>query len=209
MKFSLLPKEYQFFDLFDRMAADAIDAASCFKEFAVSGTFDNEANEKMRTIEMRCDDATHEIIDRLNRTFITPFDREDIYSLAHEFDSVVDIIHAMTNRMRLYNLHKSVNEDLIKFAELIKKSVDCLSNAVRGLRDLKHKKHISNCCIEVNTLENHGDQLRDEVLSKLFQNGGDPLYVIKWKDIFMDAETVLDKCEDVANIVEAILIKQG
>lgn len=209
MKFSLLPKEYQFFDLFDRMAADAIDAASNFNEFAVSGTFDDEANEKMRTIEMRCDDATHEIIDRLNRTFITPFDREDIYALAHEFDSVVDIIHAMTNRMRLYNLHKSVNEDLIKFAELIKKSVDCLSNAVRGLRDLKHKKQISNYCIEVNTLENHGDQLRDEVLSKLFQNGSDPLHVIKWKDIFMDAETVLDKCEDVANIVEAILIKQG
>jgi len=209
MKFSFLPKEYQFFDLFDKMTFDATDAAKCFKEFATTGTFDDKAIERMHTIEERCDDSTHEIIDRLNRTFITPFDREDIYSLAHEFDSVIDIIHAMTNRMRLYNLHNSINEDLIRFAELIESSVDCLSNAVRGLRDLKQTAQISACCIEVNRLENDGDQLRDAVLSKLFNNATDPLHVIKWKDIFMDAETVLDKCEDVANIVAAIMIKQG
>jgi uncharacterized protein len=209
MKFSFLPKEYQFFDLFDKMTLEATNAAKSFKGFAVTGTFDGKAIEQMHAIEERCDDATHEIIDRLNRTFITPFDREDIYSLAHEFDSVVDIIHAMTNRMKLYNLHGEVNEDLIKFAELIESSVDCLSNAVRGLRDLKKSEHISTCCIEVNRLENDGDQLRDAVLSKLFNNATDPLHVIKWKDIFMDAETVLDKCEDVANIVAAIMIKQG
>ncbi len=115
----------------------------------------------------------------------------------------------MNNRLRLYNLNNTINEDLIQFAELIEKSVDCLSNAVRGLRDLKQTSHISTCCIEVNTLENQGDQLRDAVLSKLFHNSLDPLEVIKWKDIFMDAETVLDKCEDVANIVAAIMIKQG
>ena len=209
MRFSLLPKEYQFFDLFDKMAADAIDAARCFKEFAIMGTFDKKAIEKMHIIEERCDESTHEIIDRLNRTFITPFDREDIYSLAHEFDSVIDIIQSMTNRMRLYNLHNAVNEDLIKFAELIEDSVECLSNAVKGLRDLKQTSQISTCCINVNSLENLGDQHRDAVLSKLFDNSTDPLEVIKWKDIFMDAETVLDKCEDVANIVAAILIKQG
>jgi len=209
MKFSLLPKEYQFFDLFDKMAVDAVEAARCFKEFAVAGKFDDQANAKMHTIEERCDDTTHEIIDKLNRTFITPFDREDIYSLAHEFDSVIDIIHAMNNRLRLYNLNNTINEDLIRFAELIEQSVDCLSNAVKGLRDLKQTSHISACCIEVNTIENQGDQLRDAVFSKLFLNGADPLHVIKWKDIFMDAETVLDKCEDVANIVAAIMIKQG
>jgi uncharacterized protein len=209
MKFSFLPKEYQFFDLFDKMTVEATDAAKYFKQFAVNGTFDDKAKEKMHTIEERCDDVTHEIIDRLNRTFITPFDREDIYSLAHEFDSVVDIIHAMTNRMKLYNLTGVINEDLIRFAELIESSVDCLSNAVRGLRDLKNSDRISVCCIEVNKLENDGDQLRDAVLSKLFNNEPDPLHVIKWKDIFMDAETVLDKCEDVANIVAAIMIKQG
>jgi len=163
----------------------------------------------MHIIETRCDEVTHEIIDKLNRTFITPFDREDIYALAHEFDSVIDIIHAMTNRMRLYNLHNSINKDLIKFAELIEKSVLCLANTVRGLRNLKQMKELSERLIEINTIENQGDQLRDEVLGKLFDNATDPLDVIKWKDIFMDAETVLDQCEDVGNIVEAILVKQA
>ena len=209
MKFSLIPKEYQFFDLFDKMAIDAMDAARCFKEFAITGSFDDKSNERMHAIETRCDDTTHEIIDRLNRTFITPFDREDIYSLAHEFDSVVDIIHAMNNRLRLYNLNNTINEDLIRFAKLIENSVECLANAVKGLRNLKNTSNISACCIEVNSLENFGDQLRDEVLGRLFHNAHDPLEVIKWKDVFEDAETALDKCEDVANIVASIMIKQG
>jgi uncharacterized protein len=209
MKFSLVPKEYMFFDLFDQMTVHALDAARSFKDFSAAGTFDHTAIEKMHFIEESCDEVTHEIIDRLNRTFITPFDREDIYSLAHEFDSVVDIIQAMTNRMLLYKLNNAKNEDLIRFAELIEKSVDHLSNAVRGLRNLKDPSKISSCCIEVNRLENLGDQLRDEVLSKLFANAPDPLNVIKWKDIYMEAETVLDKCEDVANIAASILIKQG
>jgi uncharacterized protein Yka (UPF0111/DUF47 family) len=209
MKFSLIPKDYLFFDLFDQMASHATEAALCFKDFSVAGTFDHTAIEKMHLIEESCDDVTHEIIDRLNRTFITPFDREDIYSLAHEFDSVVDIIQAMTNRMLLYKLNNAKNEDLIRFAELIEKSVDNLSKAVRGLRNLKEPSKISSCCIEVNRLENLGDHLRDEVLSKLFANAPDPMNVIKWKDIYMEAETVLDKCEDVANIAASILIKQG
>lgn len=209
MKFSLLPKEYLFFDLFDQMADRAIEATHCFKDFATNGTFNDKSIEKMHIIEESCDDVTHEIIDRLNRTFITPFDREDIYSLAHEFDSVVDLIQAITNRMRLYNLNNTISDDLIKFAELIERSVEHLANAVRGLRDLKQSAKISNSCIEVNRLENLGDRLRDEVLSKLFNEANDPMHVIKWKDIYMEAETVLDKCEDVANIAASILIKQG
>jgi len=209
MKFSLIPKEYQFFDLFDKMASDALEAARCFKEFAIAGSFDDRAYVRMHAIENRCDETTHEIINRMNRTFITPFDREDIYSLANEFDNVVDIIYAMTNHLRLYNLNNTINEDLIRFAKLIENSVECLANAVKGLRNPKQAGNISTCCIEVNSLENFGDQLRDEVLGRLFDNAHDPLDVIKWKDIFMDAEKVLDKCEDVANVVAAIMIKQG
>lgn len=209
MKFSLLPKEYLFFDLFDQMAERATGAARCFKDFSISGTFDHAAIEKMHHMEESCDEVTHEIIDRLNRTFITPFDREDIYALAHEFDSVVDLIQAITNRMLLYKLNNVKNDDLIRFAELIERSVGHLADAVRGLRDLKQSAKISASCIEVNRLENLGDNLRDEVLSKLFDNASDPMHVIKWKDIYMEAETVLDKCEDVANIAASILIKQG
>lgn len=209
MKFSLLPKEFKFFDLFDNMAAEAIDAARCFKEFAENGTFDEASKQKMHLIETRCDQVTYAIIDRLNRTFITPFDREDIYLLAHNFDGVVDIIHSMTNRMCIYKLHNSIHKDLIKFADLIVKSVNCLASAVRGLRDLKLSNEIAAYCIEVNSLENIGDQLRDQVLGNLFDASTDPLHIMKHKDIFMDAETVLDRCEDVANIVATILVKQA
>jgi uncharacterized protein len=209
MGFSLLPREYQFFDLFDKMADASVDAARLFKQFAVQGTFDEAENEKMRGIEHHCDEITHEIINKLNRTFITPFDREDIYALAHRFDSVVDIIHAITKRMLLYNLHNSINKDLIRFSELIEQSVTALATAVRGLRNLKNAKNISEACIEINRLENLGDHLRDETIGKLFDNSLDPLYIIKWKDIFQDAERALDQCEDVANVIESIMVKQG
>jgi uncharacterized protein len=209
MGFSLLPREHQFFDLFDKMADASVDAARLFKEFAVQGTFDKAANEKMREIEHQCDEITHEIINKLNRTFITPFDREDIYALAHRFDSVVDIIHAITKRLLLYNLHNSVNEDLIRFSELIEQSVTSLASAVRGVRNLKNAQIITEACIEINRLENVGDHLRDEVIGKLFDNCFDPLYIIKWKDIFQDAEMALDQCEDVANVIESIMVKQG
>lgn len=209
MKFSFLPKEYKFFDLFDQMASYAGDAARCFKEFAVNGTFGDKASERMHVIERNCDEVTHDIIDKLNRTFVTPFDREDIYSLAHELDSVVDIIHAITKRMLLYNLDNDINQNLIKFADLIEQSVCCLAKAVKGLRNLKQPQRVLECCIEVNSIENLGDQLRDEVLGSLFDNATDPLFVMKWKDIFQDAETVLDQCEDVANIVESVLVKQA
>ena len=209
MGFSLLPREHQFFDLFDKMADASVDAARLFKQFAAEGTFDEAANEKMRAIEHLCDDITHEIIDKLNRTFITPFDREDIYALAHRFDSVVDIIHAITKRLLLYNLHNSVSKDLIRFSELIEQSVKSLAAAVRGLRNLKNVKIISEACIEINRLENLGDQLRDETIGKLFDNSFDPLYIIIWKDIFQDAERALDQCEDVANVIESIMVKQA
>jgi len=209
MGFSLLPKEYQFFDFFDKMADASVNAARLFKEFSVRGTFDEAANEQMRSIEHHCDEITHEIINKLNRTFITPFDREDIYALAHRFDSVVDIIHAITKRMLLYNLHNNVSADLMRFAELIEQSAVALATAVRGLRNLKNGKIISEACIEINRLENLGDHLRDEVIGKLFDNCFDPLYIIKWKDIFQDAERALDQCEDVANVIESIMVKQA
>jgi len=206
---ALLPKEEKYFDDFREMISHIQQMAKYTEQLFAAELMDNNHYLNIKPLELRCDEITSRIVKRLNKTFITPFDREDIYSLAHEFDSVIDIIHAMNNRLRLYNLNNTINEDLIRFAELIEQSVDCLANAVRGLRNLKQTAHISNCCIEVNTIENHGDQLRDAVFSKLFLNGSDPLHIIKWKDIFMDAETVLDKCEDVANIVAAILIKQG
>ncbi len=208
MKFSFLPREFEFFDLFDKQADCAVKAANYFKELVQSGIFDDATVQRMRDIEHEGDDITHDIINKLNKTFITPFDREDIHLLAHEFDSVVDIMHTICNQMRLYRL-SGVNQHMIQFADIIDKSVTVLARAVKGLRDSKKPAAILDDCIEVNRLENSGDQLRDFVISKLFDEATDPIYLIKWKEVFQGAETVLDKCEDVANVVETILVKQA
>lgn len=208
MRISFLPKEYKFFDMFDELASMAVTASRYFRDLTLSGKFDEESVHKMRTIENQADEVTHDIINKLNLTFITPFDREDIHSLAHQLDGVIDNINTIVNRMRLYNL-QVINNDLIHFAEVIEKSVAALEKAVNGLRNIKKSDQILEYCIEVNRLENVGDQLRDNVIGALFDNQHDPIYIIKWKEIFSETETVLDQCEDVANIVQSIMVKQA
>lgn len=208
MGFSLLPKEVQFFDLFDMQAAVINSAAKCFKELATKGTFDDAGIEKMKDIEHQCDEITHDIIDKLNRCFITPFDREDIYELAHELDDLVDMLYSVSKRMRLYKVN-SVHPEMVKFADLIEQSVNCLGKALNGLRNNKHHKPILVCCIEINRLENEGDHLRDHVIGNLFEKEQDAMTVIKWKEIFEGAETCLDICEDVSNVIESILVKNA
>ena len=208
MGFSLIPKEVQFFDLFDKQAEVINIAAAAFKDLAANGKFDDAGIERMKDIEHQCDEITHDIIDKLNRSFITPFDREDIYELAHELDDLVDMLYSVSKRMRLYKLN-GVNPDLLKFAELIESSVRCLGKALGGLRHSKHHRPILVSCIEINRLENDGDHLRDQVIGKLFDDGGDAMQVIKWKEIFEGVETCLDICEDISNVIESILVKNA
>jgi uncharacterized protein len=208
MAFRFIPQEVKFFDMFDQQAAKLVTASRCFYDLATNGKFDDEGIQLMRDLEHECDSITHDIIDKLNRTFITPFDREDIHSLAHELDNVVDMLYTTSKRLRLYKL-KTVNQDLIQFAELIVQSVAALSRGINAMRNHKNPKDIYDACIEVNQIENQGDQLRDSIILKLFENSKDPIKIIKWKEIFESVETVLDICEDIANMVESILVKQG
>jgi predicted phosphate transport protein (TIGR00153 family) len=208
MSFSFLPKEIDFFILFDKLANVAIRASEYFTEICSNGKFDEDTVSKMREIEHEGDDITHEIIRKLNTTFITPFDREDIHALANELDSVIDMINTIVNRMKVYKLN-GVNTDLVEFTVVVEKSVRAVAHAVAGLRDTKHLQHALDSCVEVNRLENVGDTMRDNMLAKLFDSAPDTIYLIKWKEIFEDAETVLDVCEDVANIIESIAVKQA
>lgn len=203
-----LPRECNFFNLFDKQAAYAVDAAVYFKELAAKGAIDDSSLQKMKDIEHQGDEVAHEIIDRLNKTFITPFDREDIHKLAKELDDVVDMLYTIVNRMKVYKL-ASPDKNLIEFSDVIEKSVRAVQCAVRAMRQTKHLKAVSEACVEVNSLENIGDSLRDTVLAELFETSKDPIMVIKMKEIYQDAETVLDICEDVAHVVESILVKQA
>ncbi len=208
MKFKFLPEEFNFFDLFDRQAELAVDAAALFKELVTLERVDAAILTRMQEIEHKGDVVTHEIIEHLNKTFITPFDREDIHKLATELDDVVDVINTIVNRLRLYKL-VSADKSLAEFADVIEQSAREVASAVKGLRKLKDMKSIMDSCVEINRLENVGDALRDRVLADLFERERDAIAVIKWKEIYQDAETVLDVCEDVANVVESILVKQA
>ncbi|HPA73533.1 MAG: DUF47 domain-containing protein [Spirochaetes bacterium] len=207
MAFSLIPKEIKFFDLFDKQAEKMIQSAKLLSRLVNENDFTESGLREMAVIEHECDDLTHEIIDKLNRTFITPFDREDIHAIAQEMDDVVDLIYVITKRMNLYKL--KANSDLLQFAKLIEESVLNVADAIKCMRNTKEKDSLTNFCIEINRLENAGDHLRDFLMAKLFKQTKDPIKVIKWKDIYQDAETVLDQCEDVANIIESVMVKQG
>ena len=208
MGFRFFPKEFNFFDLFDKQVEYAVEASVLFKEIASKGAVDAALITKMGEIEHAGDDATHSIISHLNKTFITPFDREDIHKLATELDDVVDVINTIVSRLRLYKLKWS-DQNLAEFAVVIEQSVRQVASAVNGLRKPKNLQSIMASCVEVNRLENVGDVLRDRVLADLFEREKDAIAVIKWKEIYQDAETVLDVCEDVANVVESILVKQA
>jgi uncharacterized protein len=208
MLFNLMPKETKFFDLFDRQAAGIIKASNIFKEMIQKATYNEECLQKMKDVEHECDNIAHDIIEKLNRTFITPFDREDIYSLAHELDDVVDMLYTIINRLRIYQLN-IIDKNLTAFTELIDQSIKFLAKALNGLRYPNNYESTKKICIEINRLENEGDQLRDDVIKNLFDESKDPIFIMKWKEIYEECETVLDICEDVANVIESILVKQG
>jgi predicted phosphate transport protein (TIGR00153 family) len=208
MWLKFLPKEFNFFDLFDKQVDYAVDAANYFKELMSRGGIDNESLEKMGDIEHKGDEVAHEIIEHLNKTFITPFDREDIHALVMELDDITDMINNIVRRMRVYDI-AGVDKNLVEFAAVIEQSVRAVARAVKGLRHVKNVRVVFDACVEVNRLENVGDVMRDRVLAELFATTKDPIVVLKWKDIYQDAETVLDVCEDVVHVVDSIMVKQA
>ncbi|MGA2774961.1 MAG: DUF47 family protein [Candidatus Omnitrophota bacterium] len=205
---NLLPKSFNFFNLLEKQVGFSLEAARYFKELLARDGVDEESLQKMRDIEHSADEVAHEIIHRLNTTFITPFDREDILSLAKEVDDIVDMINTIVSRMVIYKLNGN-DRSLIEFSLVIEESVRAVSLAIQGLRNTKNAAVIQEACVEINRLENVGDSMRDRVLVELFERAKDPIAVIKWKEIYQDAETVLDVCEDVAHIVDSILVKQA
>lgn len=208
MFFNLIPKDVNFFKLFERQADYALSASRYFKELTLKGTIDEDAISKIGEIEHQGDEACHDIINQLNKTFITPFDREDIHALAKEIDDIVDMINTIVSRMKVYKITR-IDKNLIEFATVIEESVLAVSIAIKGMHNMKNSKAISEACVEINRLENVGDSMRDKVLAELFETGKDPIAVIKWKEIYQDAETVLDICEDVAHVVSSIMVKQA
>ncbi len=206
---SLLPQEFNFFDLLDKLADYAVEAATLFTKLMKDFKVDAVEVHTMKEIEHHGDQIALQVMDQLNKTFLTPFDREDIHALSKELDDIIDMIYTITNRLRIYKV-LSPNRNLAEFSRVIEMAVKGVAKAVKGLRDTKNYKEILKVCVEVNGLETLSDKMRDDMLAELFEKyAADPMSVIKWKEIYQDAETVLDVCEDVVHIVESIIVKQA
>ena len=209
MGFSLMPREEKFFDFFEQQVRWLQAAAALLKELASDWKPNHPALQKLKEVEHECDITTHEIIDMLNRTFVTPLDREDIHGLAKDLDDVVDIIHAVSERMRLFQITSGTKE-LLELSEILEEAILNVSKAVISVRDINRPRRILDLCIEINRLENRGDRTYEKAIGDLFNNSTDDvLYVIKWKEIYDAAEQAIDKCEDIANTIEGIVVKHG
>ncbi|MDD5656478.1 MAG: DUF47 family protein [Elusimicrobia bacterium] len=203
-----MPKEEKFFALFEAQADHNAQAVKMFKELVQNWDPKSPAFDKIRELEHEADITTHEIFDKLNRTFITPFDREDIHQLASELDDIVDAVQSLSNRMLLYKIQHST-PDLINLVDILDQAADAIRKAVGNLQDKGKLRRVLDYCIEINRLENTGDHARDIALSKLFEGTPDPIEVIKWKEVYEVVEYAIDRCEDIANTIESILVKQA
>ena len=205
--FQLIPKEMQFFDLFEQQTEKVVQAAGLLKDLVEHYDRIDEKVQLIKQVEHDGDTLTHEIIERLNKTFVTPIDREDIHALVANLDDVLDLIEAAADKMTMYRIDRP-SPEAVALAEVIVKMAAELDKMIRKLRDLKHA-HILTHCIEINSLENAGDRILRGAVAALFAGGHDPVEVMKWKEIYEDLETATDKCEDVANIVEGVVLKHS
>jgi uncharacterized protein len=205
LRFRLIPKEEKFYADFGAMADQLRIGARLLEEmFAVDPPVMDKANE-IKEVEHKCDFITHEIIKRLNQTFVTPMDREDIHSLARSLDDVMDAIDHAAALAPLYKVSR-VRSGARELTRIIATSVDEVRRAVEAL---EAKKGVLERTVEINRLENEADRVHHRAVGQLFDDEPDPIKVMKWKEILDLLEQATDRCEDVANLLENIVVKHG
>lgn len=208
MKFRLLPARVEFYDFFHQAAENNHQAALTLVKMADDLDHSESIAGEIRHLEHRGDDITHRTIQMLNKTFVTPIDREDIHSLISAMDDVADYTEAVSERLWLYKL-KGSNPALKQLARILEASTSLVLKVMKGLKDPRQRSGLFKILEEIHTQENQGDQVLRSALASLFENNPHPLEVMKWKEIYETAEIAIDKCETVANIVEGILVKYG
>ena len=204
--FRLLPKEEKYFDLFNRMASRISEGALLLQQ--LFDDFDRHAEyaDRIKQVEHACDELTHDIVRRLNQTFITPIDREDIHALASQLDDVIDYIEYAARRTVLYHVEQPT-EHARRLAGVLVRAVARIESALAALGSGNGR--VLQECIEIHSLENEGDVIHHAAVASLFAEERDPIKIIKWKELYETLELSIDKCEDVANVLEAIALKNA
>lgn len=201
----LFPREIDFFEIFDKASLNLTKAASLL--VALMENFDNiEVRAKeIYEVEQDGDILTHDIMKKLNKTFITPIDREDLYALASRLDDVLDLIWGAVDRLAVFKIRETTQE-AISMSKSLLTTTEAMHKAIHKLKE-KNYSHVQEYCIEINRLENRVDRDFRDALGKLFDEIKDPILIIKWKEIYEHLENATDRCEDVANVLEAIVLK--
>ncbi len=196
----------QFFDLFEQHAARSREAAELLAAMLHEGVDPEQQAARVKAVEHQGDEITHTVIERLHQTFITPIDRGDIHELISRMDDVLDLIEASAERIALYGI-RIMEPEARELADVLEKAVEEMGAAVGTLRDLKDRPRLLAHCTEINRLENVGDQLLRRAVARLFRESPDPIHVIKWKEIYDYLENAIDRCEDVANVIEGVALE--
>ncbi len=201
------PKETDFFGMFESAAQNLKKGALLLVEMMENFSDASFKAKQIYEIEQEGDMLTHEVMRTLNKTFLTPVDREDIHSLISRTDDILDLIWATADRAILFKLNSSTHE-AIELSETLLETIEYIAKSVTALKKKKYS-YVQEHCIEINRLENRGDRIFRAALAKLFDEIKDPILVIKWKEVYEHLEEGLDKCEDVADILESIVLKHA
>ena len=204
----MIPKEEKFFDLFYELATKIEEGGELFLDMVEHYEYSEPKIVKLKELEHEADVITHRTYEKMHKTFLTPIDREDIYALVNKMDSILDMIEASAARMSLYKV-KIPAKEIIDQAKILNEAIKKVKYIVHAMKNMKNAKMIIDACVEINTLENEGDIVMRMTMSRLFEQEKDPIELIKWKEIFERIEEAIDVCEDVANIVEGIVLKHA
>ena len=206
--FNFIPKEEVFFDLFEKAAENAHQCALALQEFLERYDDLEGRMRRIKELEHIGDELTHETIERLNKTFITPIDREDIHDLVCRVDDILDRIDTAVDRICLFKLERPMEESK-QLARCLVRSTTLIQEMMPYLRDMKGADDVRLRVREVHRLESEADTIERQALVRLFEDNPDPILVIKWKNIIEVLESATDKCEDVANVIEGIVLKNA
>ena len=203
-----LPRETSFFDFFEQHATLTIEGTKEFLSLVNTGANIATKCRRISDIEHETDTITHRCVEALHKTFITPIDRDSIHRLITRMDDIMDYVEAAAERIELYELTK-MTSDCRDLADVLNRSALQVESAVRGLRTLKDPAATLKLCIDINRLENEADAILRRSVARLFKDEKDPIVVIKWKEIYENLENASDRCEDVANIIEGVILEHA
>ena len=202
----LLPRETSFFDFFEQHAALTVEGSREFLSLVSTGANVGAKAKRIKEIEHETDVITHNCVEALHKTFITPIERDDIHRLITRMDDIMDFVEAAAERISLYEI-RVMTPEVKDLADVLVRAVEEVEKALHGLRDMRNAKDVVKRCIDINRLENEADAILRIAVARLFREERDPITVIKWKEIYENLESAADRCEDVANIIEGVVLE--